>query len=237
MSEWKLKRFWSDVTVEPEADGYAIKLDGRAIKTPAKMPLIVPTRAIADRIAEEWRAVEEQIDPALMPFTRSANAAIDKVALQFDEVAALIAEYAETDLLCYRAESPAALAERQAAAWDPLLTWADAELGLSLKAQAGVMPHAQAPSVLPRAKELIGQMNAFELTAFHDLVGMSGSFVLGMVAAKGRDLPENVWKTARIDEIWQEELWGADEDATEVAEIKQGQFRHACDFWQAAQAK
>ena len=113
MSEWKQKRFWKEVSVEDDGAGFAVALDGRRVKTPAKTALVVPTRALAEAIAAEWDAQDEQIDPLSMPYTRSANAAIDKVAVQFAEVADMLAEYGDSDLLCYRAESPEGLVQRQ----------------------------------------------------------------------------------------------------------------------------
>jgi chaperone required for assembly of F1-ATPase len=114
MAEWKLKRFWKTATVEQTDDGFAVLLDGRSVKTPAKAGLIVPSKALAEKIASEWDAQEGDVNPEIMPFTRAANAAIDKVTLQFVEVADLIAAYGENDLLCYRAAAPQELVDRQA---------------------------------------------------------------------------------------------------------------------------
>ena len=124
MAGWAAKRFWTDVTLVELPGGYGIRLDARPVKTPAKAPLVVPTRGLADAIAIEWRAQQGVIDPTGMPFTRSANSAIDKVAAQRAEVVDLIAAYGDADLICYRATVPARLVARQSAAWDPLLTWA-----------------------------------------------------------------------------------------------------------------
>ena len=234
MSEWKMKRFWSDVTPKAVEAGYAIELDGRTVKTPAKAALIVPNAVLAERVAQEWRAVDSEIDPSKMPYTRSANAALDKVAVQHGEVAALIAAYAETDLLCYRAESPVELQERQAAAWDGPLEWARDSFGLQLGVASGVMPVAQAEESLARALAITQEMGPFALTAFHDLVSLSGSFVLGLRASEGCDSAENLWNVSRIDETWQEEQWGVDEEASDMALIKMAQFRHAYDFYHGA---
>ena len=124
MSDWRPKRFWTAATVEPAPGGHTVHLDGRPVRTPGKSPLIVPTEAMARAIAAEWDAQTGIVRPETMPFTRSANSAIEKVAPQFDEVVGLLAAYGETDLLCYRAHGPAELMARQAAAWDPLLDWA-----------------------------------------------------------------------------------------------------------------
>ena len=139
MTEWKLKRFWTEASVSEAEEGYAVLLDGRGVKTPAKTSLVVPTVELARAIAEEWDAQEGTIDPTTMPFTRSANAAIDKVTHQFDEVVNLLAEYGETDLLCYRADAPIELTQRQAEAWDPLLGWAKDTFGADLSPAKGVM--------------------------------------------------------------------------------------------------
>jgi len=124
MTGWKAKRFWKAVTVVQEGGGFAVRLDARPVKTPAKRPLVLPTRAMAEAVAAEWAAVDNAIDPRRMPVTRAANAAIDKVATQFDEVAAMIAAYGASDLLCYRATAADPLARAQAEAWDPMLAWA-----------------------------------------------------------------------------------------------------------------
>lgn len=132
MSEWKQKRFWKTVGVEPEGAGFAVALDGRRVKTPAKAPLVVPTQAMAGAIAAEWDAQVEVVDPLSMPNTRSANAAIDKVTIQFAEVADMLAEYGDSDLLCYRAETPEELVARQSENWDAALDWAAEALGARL---------------------------------------------------------------------------------------------------------
>ena len=149
MAGWAAKRFWTDVTLVELPGGYGIRLDARPVKTPAKAPLVVPTRGLADAIAIEWRAQQGVIDPTGMPFTRSANSAIDKVAAQRAEVVDLIAAYGDADLICYRATVPARLVARQSAAWDPLLTWA-AGIGAPLQALPGVIHAPQPPPPPPR---------------------------------------------------------------------------------------
>ena len=232
MSDWVVKRFWEDAAVVEGADGFAIWLDGRAVKTPAKAPLVVPTAELAEAIAAEWRAVEEQINPNVMPFTRSANAAIDKVSVQFDEVADLIAAYVDSDLLCYWADSPVELRLRQDAAWGKLLTWALQEHDLELQVHSGVMHKPQMEQPQKAAHQLARKQSVFQLTAFHDLVSMSGSFIIGLAAAVSLESPENLWKTSRIDETWQEELWGEDEEATQAAAVKEAAFVHAHRFYE-----
>lgn len=234
MSEWAMKRFWRAASVHTCDGGYQIKLDSRTVRTPAKAELIVPTREIAQLVAAEWDAQEERVDPVSMPWTRSSNAAIDKVATQRAEVEAHLAEYAGTDLLCYRAEQPEALAERQREAWDPLLDWARTVFGAGLDVTAGVMPIGQVPDALSCLTEQMRPMSDFQITAFHDLVSLSGSFVLALAVTEGRTPAETAWDTSRIDEKWQIEQWGHDEESAEHAEIKQSAFLHAARFYQAA---
>lgn len=213
MSGWKAKRFWKEATVaEAAAGGFQVLLDARLVKTPAKAPLVLPTRAMAEAVAAEWNAQEGEVKPATMPVTRSANAAIDKVTPQFDAVVAMLADYGGTDLLSYRAEGPADLIARQVAAWDPLLDWAEERYGARLKTTSGVIPVAQDPAALARLKAALTAHDAFEVTALHDLIGISGSLILGLAVAEGRiDVPQ-AWAASRIDEAFQAEQWGADEE-------------------------
>ena len=231
MTEWKLKRFWTEASVSETEGGYAVLLDGRGVKTPAKTSLVVPRVELARAIAEEWDAQEGTIDPTTMPFTCSANAAIDKVTHQFDEVVNLLAEYGETDLLCYRADAPVELTQRQAEAWDPLLGWAKDTFGADLSTATGVMFVEQPAQSLHHLKTALLDQSAFQLTATYDLISISGSLILGLAVCKGKISAQEAWDLSRIDEIWQIEQWGEDEEATEVAEIKANSMRHAGQFF------
>lgn len=234
MSSWVAKRFWSDVNVVEQDGGFAVQLDTRPVKTPAKAALVVPTRDMGDAVAQEWRAVVEKIDPNVMPFTRSANAAIDKVTVQFNDVADMLAQYGGSDLLCYRAERPAGLVQRQTDGWDPLLDWAHETYGARLISTIGIMPVAQDESVLITLSAPLFNATPFELAAFHDLIAMSGSLVLALAVTQRRLSPEMAWSLSRIDETWQAEQWGSDDDAEQVAEIKRTAFLHAANFHQMA---
>ena len=231
MSEWQAKRFWKEARVEKAGDGYEVLLDGRKVRTPAKTPLIVPTRALADEIANEWQAQSEVIKPESMPYTRSANAAIDKVTPQFGEVADLLAAYGDSDLLCYRANSPAELVARQSAAWDPLLDWAATTLGVRLSPRIGVMHLPQSPQALDRLRVLTHALTPFQLTAFHDLVSISGSLIIGFAATRKHLDPETLWSSSRIDESWQAEQWGEDDEATKSEAVKKAAFGHGFAFF------
>jgi chaperone required for assembly of F1-ATPase len=237
MSEWKAKRFWKAAHVVASGDGFEVALDGRHIKTPAKQPLVVPTQVMAEAIAVEWDAQENIINPNTMPVTKTANAAIDKVMVQHAEVAEMLAAYGDSDLLCYRADAPEALVERQAAIWDPMLEWAHGTLGARLLTRTGVMHRPQTPEALARLRARTHALNAFELAAFHDLVSLSGSLVLGFATTLNAHPAEDLWDISRLDEMWQEEQWGRDDDATETALIKQAAFLHAKRMYDLAQGK
>jgi chaperone required for assembly of F1-ATPase len=227
MSEWKAKRFWKEAEVVAETQGYAVALDGRKVKTPAKRALILPTRVMAEAVAEEWQAQDGVIDPGTMPVTKTANAAIDKVAEQHGEVADMLAAYGDSDLLCYRADAPEALAERQAEVWDPLLYWAREELGVELHPRVGVIHAPQDPRALDVLSRRTHALDHFELAAFHDLVSLSGSLVLGFAATLDVRPVDELWEISRLDEIWQTEQWGRDDEAEAMAEIKRQSFHHA----------
>ncbi|MDH5798269.1 MAG: ATPase [Paracoccaceae bacterium] len=231
MSGWKAKRFWKSAEVKKADGGFEILLDGRPVKTPAKAPLIVPSRAMAEAIAKEWDAQEETINPGAMPFTRTANSAIDKVTPQHAEVADLLADYGDSDLLCYRAEAPQNLVTRQAETWDPILKWCEVELGVRLTSHAGVIHRPQDEKSIARLRELVVQMSPFQLAAFHDLVSLPGSLVIGFAAVQRAFPVEDLWNASRLDELWQQEQWGRDEEADAHAEIKRKAFVHAADFY------
>lgn len=234
MSDWAPKRFWTRTEVTEEPEGYGIALDERKVQTPAKVALILPSRALAEVVAAEWDAQTDKVDPRTMPATRGANAAIDKVRHQHGEVAAMLADYGDSDLLCYRAASPAELVARQAAAWDPMLDWLDAEFGARLRPTVGVMHVAQDKAALERLWSVVQGMSAFELAGFHDLVSISGSLVLGLAATRNVAPIDELWRLSRVDEIWQAEQWGADEDAEATAALKAEAFRDAKRFYDKA---
>ncbi|HEY0212365.1 MAG TPA: ATP12 family protein [Paenirhodobacter sp.] len=232
MSDWAPKRFWKAADVTALADGFGIALDGRAVKTPARAALVLPSRALAGAVAVEWDAQQDRVDPATMPLTRAANAAIDKVGAQHDEVAAYLADYGTTDLLCYRVQAPAPLAERQAQGWDPLLDWAAQALSAPMVVTQGIVPVAQPMSTLTALSERVRVMDDWQLAALHEFVGISGSLVLGLALAHGRLSGEQVWTLSRIDEDWQAEQWGQDEEAAAHAALKRQALLDAERFWQ-----
>jgi chaperone required for assembly of F1-ATPase len=227
---WAPRRFWAEATIAPEGEGWGVRLDARALRTPAKAPLVVPTRAFAEVVAAEWAAQGETVDARVMPATRLANAVIDKVAAQRAEVAALVAGYGASDLLCYRAPHPPALAARQAAGWDPLLAWAEDALGARLAVQTGVMPVLQDPAALARLARRVEGLEPFSLAAFHDLVSLSGSLVLALAVLDGWLAPEEAWSLSRLDEDFQIEEWGEDAEAAEAAARRRAAFLEGARF-------
>ncbi len=230
MTEWKAKRFWTEVNVRAEDGGFRVLLDARALNTPGKLPLVMPTRAMADAVAEEWRAQEGHIQPLTMPNTRSANSAIERVAPQHAEICAMLSAYGETDLLCYRAEGPLELTQRQKGAWDPMLDWAADRYGARLVPVAGVLPVEQDPDALRALSKRVLRTEAFPLTALHDLITLTGSLVLGLAIADGHISANEAWLLSRIDEDWQISQWGEDDEATQMAEAKRSQLLHAERF-------
>lgn len=227
MSDWKAKRFWKEARVVEADGGHTVELDGRPIKTPAKRPLIVPTKAMATVIAAEWDAQDGVIDPRTMPCTKTANAAVDKVSIQHAEVADMLAAYGDCDLLCYRADRPQELVERQAALWDPMLDWAEHALDVRLQTRTGIMHIPQDPDAVAKLTARTHALDKFELAAFHDLVSLSGSLVLGFAATLDAREMETLWALSRLDEAYQAEIWGKDDEAEALAEVKKQSFLHA----------
>lgn len=227
MSGWSAKRFWTRADVVEQDAGFAVELDSRAVKTPAKAPLVLPTRALAGAVAAEWDAQQGQVRPETMPMTRWANSAIDTVIPQFDAVVEIVAAYGASDLICYRAEAPAGLVARQAEGWDPLMQYAARDLGAPLVPTTGVIPVAQPPGSLARLDSAVRALDPFALTALHDLVSLSGSLVIGFAAIRGWDAPESLWDVSRLDEAWQAEVWGSDDEAEAAAALKRQTFLDA----------
>lgn len=236
MSGWKAKRFWKEATISEVEGGYRVELDGRPVRTPAKALMVVPTKSMAEAIAAEWDAQTEEVKPESMPITRSANAALDKVSAQFDEVADMLSAYGGSDLLCYRADSPVELTKRQSDEWDPILDWAEGRFCTRLVCGFGVMPVNQSDESLRVLRGHVGALSPFEIAAFHDLVGISGSLVLAFAVTEGHLTAQDAWLKSRVDELWQEEQWGPDDEATVLANHKQGEFLMAARIYQMLQS-
>jgi chaperone required for assembly of F1-ATPase len=221
------KRFYKDVAVKDEGVGAALLLDGKTVRTPAKKKLVVPSRALADAVAEEWRAQGERIDPATMPLTKLANSAIDGVAGREQTVIDDIMNHAASDLLCYRAPGPRKLVEAQAKHWDPVLAWAKEALGTPLVLGEGVVHVAQPQASLDRLRERLAGRDPFGVAALHVMTSLTGSALLTLAVALGSLTPEEAWAAAHVDEDWQISQWGEDAEAKVRRENRRRDFAAA----------
>ena len=222
-----MKRFYRNA--EAAADGRVL-LDGRPVRTPARAPLALPNAALAEAVAAEWAAQGEEIQPAEMPFTGLANAAIDRVAPDPAAFAAGLARYAESDLTCYRAEGPASLVARQAAEWDALLDWARGRYDVHFAVTAGIVHVPQPPATLARLGEAVSARSAFALAGLSPLVTVAGSLVVALAVAEGAVTPEQGFAAAMLDETWQAEQWGDDALALQARENRRRDFLAAARF-------
>jgi chaperone required for assembly of F1-ATPase len=217
------KRFYTEASVTEGPDGWAVLLDGRPLRTPSRRPVEVPDRALAEALAGEWRAQGTHVDPGTMPLTRIVNSTIDGVADEAEAVADEVARYAGSDLLFYRAGTPERLAERQTAAWDPLVAWAEERFGVRFRLAEGVMPVEQDPAALAAVRAAI-PTDPWMLAALHTVTTLTGSAVLALAVAERALPPDAAWAGAHIDEDWNAELWGEDEEAAERRAFRKAEF-------------
>jgi chaperone required for assembly of F1-ATPase len=208
------KRFYEHASTAPEGDLFAVRLDDKPVRTPAGRLLAAPTLALAQALAAEWDAQREIIDPAKMPLTRLANSIIDGVGERPAPVAEEIARYLASDLVCYRADAPRGLVERQAQQWDPIVGWARETLGARFLLAEGVMHVAQPKATLAAAATAIPS-DPWKLGALHSVTTLTGSALLALALAQGRITADEAWAAAHVDEDWNMEQWGHDELALE----------------------
>lgn len=209
----QVRRFWTAVDVAERDGGWAVLLDGRAPKTPAGAPLTLPSQAAARLVADEWAAQGEILKPESMPATRLASTAIDRVSRAREPVAEEIAAYAGSDALCYLAEAPASLVQRQTAAWGPWRDWATRELDVALHPAEGIVHRPQPPEALARVRALALDLDDFALTGLATAVPLFGSAVLGLAVQRGAMTGVEAFALSRLDELFQEEQWGVDAEA------------------------
>ncbi len=221
-----MKRFWTDVAV---TDDGGIALDGRPVRTPGRLPLVVPFAPLADAIADEWRAVGDTIDPRTMPLTSLANAAIERVAADPTAFAAGLAVYGGSDLLCYRADSDP-LAALQATRWDPVLDWARTRFDVEFVLASGVMPVEQPPRTLARLREAVMALSPWDLAPLSPIVGITGSLILSLALVERAIDADTAWTAAHVDEDWQIAQWGEDELAIETRQAREADYRAAIRF-------
>ncbi len=226
-----MKRFYKQASIAPhEEGGFGIQLDGRPVRTPARAFLTLPNAVLAEAVADEWARQGEEIDPASMPFTGFANAAIDQIAPDPACFAESISVYGESDLLCYRADGPSELVQRQKEQWQPLLDWAAARYDVSFTVTQGVLHVAQPDATLVRLREVVAAQDSFLLAPLSPLVGIAGSLVIGLAVLEDAfDIPR-LWQAAELDELWQAEQWGDDDEALARRTRRHRDFTQAADF-------
>jgi chaperone required for assembly of F1-ATPase len=205
-----MKRFYQKADPSERAGGHGVTLDRKPVTTPGKRDLIVPNRMLAAAIAREWNDQKEEVRPATMPLTRLATTAIDRVATQRDAVIRQTADYAGTDLVCYRATHPPALVARQQAAWQPLIDWAVLRYDAPLAVTSGVVPKSQSATSLRAFTAAVAESDDFALTALHAATAASGSLVIGLALLDGRLDAEEAFTASQLDESFQIEAWGED---------------------------
>jgi chaperone required for assembly of F1-ATPase len=225
------KRFYKEATAGESAGGFAILLDGRAAKTPARNALVLPNAALAEAVAAEWNAVEDLMDPSLLPLTRLANLAIDAVAAAPQPVIEEIVQYAGSDLVFYRAGSPEGLVALQNERWNPVLGWAAADLGTRFLLAEGVMHVRQPEESLSAVREAAERLEKpFALTATASATNIGGSALIALALARGALSGDDAWNAAHVDEQWNISQWGEDEEAQRRLAARHAEFSAAAEM-------
>ncbi|MGI8930917.1 MAG: ATP12 family chaperone protein [Sphingomicrobium sp.] len=225
-----MKRFWTTAQVAEADGGFAIALDGRRVKTPARVDLIVPTRGLAQAIAREWTDCGETIDPRSMPLTGFANAAVDRVAADPESFAAGLAQYAQGDLLCYHVEGPQLLVDRQESQWNPLLGWARRRFDVDFVITTGIMHVAQPDATVRQLGHAVAALDPFTLAGLSPLVTIGGSLITALAVIEGELPATAAWEAVSIDDAWQAEKWGADVEAVAALALRRNDFLAAARF-------
>lgn len=231
------RRFYKQAEAAPvaEASGsrgdlYGVRLDGRVLKTPAKKPLHLPSRALAEAVACEWAQQADEIEPRTMPLTSLAYTAIDRVTPQRALVIDEVAKYAETDLVCYRVPHPRALVERQEATWGPLVTWAERRYDISLAVTESLLAVVQPPQTLDALRAAAASHDDLALAALHGATTGAGSLIISLALLEGEIDAETAWAAAQLDETFQIERWGEDEEAAERREALRADLAEIARF-------
>ncbi|QNN65181.1 ATPase [Sphingomonas rhizophila] len=225
-----MKRFWTSVDLTEADSGFGISLDGRPVRTPARALLALPTRPLAEAVAEEWRTQGEAIDPRSMPLTGLANAAIDRVAADPTGFAGTLAGYGESDLLYYRADHPRRLVERQRAAWDPLLAWARRRFDVDFSTGSGIIHLPQDEATLAHLRHAVAALDPFRLAALSPLVTISGSLIAALAVIEGAFPVDEVWQAVTVDDRFQMDEWGTDAEAEAALENRRRDVESAARF-------
>jgi chaperone required for assembly of F1-ATPase len=219
-----MRRFYETAAIAEDGPPHALLLDGKPVLTPQRRRLELPSRALAEALAQEWQSQGPDLVPTTMPLTRLAHGAIDLVTPDPSRAISEIAGYAGSDLLCYRAESPVALAVQQAKGFDPILAWAAGLLGTGFETVVGVMPRPQPAETLEALSRLLAAQDPFRLIALHAITTLTGSAILALALAEGRITPQEAWSAAHVDEDWQISQWGEDADAMQRRAAQEIEF-------------
>ena len=211
------RRFYSAVEVVPENGGFAVRLDGRSVRTPRGGRLALPTRALADQVAAEWAGQGETIELASMHATRLANTAIESIPAAREATADSVAGYAASDLICYFAEEPQALVARQRTYWEPVLTRIETEAKVSFVRAAGIVHQTQPDATLAEVRAIALALDDFGLAGLAFGAALFGSAILAIALQRGWIDGEQAFHLSHVDESWQQEQWGVDEEAAERA--------------------
>jgi len=225
-----VKRFYESAQAVREGEGWAIKLDGRPVRTPARAPLIVPGEALGLEIAAEWETQDDRIDPATMPMTGFANASIDRILPALDDFRAQIAAYGASDLFCYRADEPPELVARQSTAWDKLLDWARGRYAIDFTVTAGIMPVTQPAKTLARLRDALDALDPWLLAGAAVLTQIGGSLIGTLAHLDGMIDAPALFEAVSLDENWQAEIWGEDEEAAARLAARRADFLGAARY-------
>ena len=238
MTQWEaaleMQRFYQAVTVEADeaASEFAVMLDQTPVRTPARQPLQVPSAALAQAIAREWDSQSEEIAVERMPLTQVAATALDRVSSDVSSYAQQIAAYGETDLVCYRAQNPDSLVARQATTWQPLVDWATETFAAALVVTGGVTPVAQPSATLAALRDAVSAHNIFEMSALGLATTASGSLIIALALSHGYIDADAAFQAGFLDETWQKEKWGADDDAETSRRVARGDLTTAALFFE-----
>jgi chaperone required for assembly of F1-ATPase len=225
-----MKRFYKDVSIEETGGGFRVTLDGRPIRTQGGAPQIVPTRALAEAMAGEWRAQGDEIDPKSFVLRDLADFAIDHVAPDPVAAAARLLPFAETDTLCYRADPDEPLYRRQQALWEPLVRAAEARHGVRLERVSGILHRPQPPETLGKLRATLEALDPFTLAALETLTRLAASLTIGLAALEPDADAEELFAAANCEQDWQAELWGWEWQAEEDRALRLEAFRRAMEF-------
>ena len=225
-----MKRFWKSAQAVEKDGGWCIELDGRPLRTPARELLSVPTPRMAEAIAAEWDDAGEQIDPREMPLTGLANAAVDRVEPDKQAFARGLAKYAEADLAYYRADGPRALIERQAEHWDDLLAWGRRRFDVDFRTTSGLLHVDQPAGTVQRLAHAVNALDSYRLAGLSPLITIGGSLLAALGALEEAFTPEHAWEAVSVDERWQLEQWGSDEEAETALANRERDFLAAAQF-------